>query len=194
MIRLAKASDAADMLTIYAPYILSTSITFETEVPPVPEFSRRILSYMKEYPWLVCEVNNDVAGYAYSSRYRERAGYQWSVECSVYIHEKYHRTGIGKALYEALFDILKKQGFRNVYAVINLPNPESVRFHETCGFTWFADYENVGYKLGRWKTVGWWRLVVNEFTNEPAPPVAFSELDKSFLPALFKEKSKLIRV
>ena len=191
MIRLAKPLDAADMLAIYSPYVLNTSITFETEVPALAEFSERINSYMESYPWLVFEVNGELAGYAYSSRYRERTGYQWSVECSVYIHDNYHRKGIGKALYEALFAILKKQGFRTIYAVINLPNPESVKFHENCGFTWFANYEQVGYKLGQWKTVGWWKLVVNEFSDEPPAPVKFSDLNKDFLPGLFKEKSKL---
>jgi phosphinothricin acetyltransferase len=193
MIRLAKSTDAAGMLEIYAPYVLNTSITFETEPPSQPEFEHRINNYMESYPWLVYETQGVLAGYAYSSRYRERTGYQWSVECSVYIHEKHHRSGIGRALYEALFAILKKQGFRNVYAVINLPNPESVKFHELCGFTWFANYEQVGYKLGKWKTVGWGRLIINEFSYEPPAPVMFSDLDKDFLPGLFKEKSNLVR-
>jgi phosphinothricin acetyltransferase len=193
MIRLAKPSDAAAMLEIYAPYVVNTSITFETEIPSIAEFEHRIGSYMENYPWLVFESQNELAGYAYASRYRDRTGYQWSVECSVYIHDKYHRSGIGKALYEALFAILKKQGFRTVYAVINLPNPESVKFHETCGFTWFANYENVGYKLGKWKTVGWWKLIVNEFSDEPPAPILFSKLDQNFLPQLFKEKTSLTR-
>ena len=101
--------------------------------------------------------------------------------------------GIGKALYAALIEILKKQGYNNVYAVINLPNDNSVTFHENCGFTYFTTYEKVGYKLGHWKNVGWWRLVINEFGDDPPVPVLFSALKKEFLPALFEEKQKLIR-
>jgi phosphinothricin acetyltransferase len=93
-----------------------------------------------------------------------------------------------------LIEILSKQGFRNVYAVINLPNDNSVQFHENCGFEYFATYEKVGYKLGKWKNVGWWKLSVNEYGNEPAAPIKFSELNKDFLPVLFAEKSKLIRI
>ena len=85
----------------------------------------------------------------------------------------------------ALIGILKAQGFRNVYAVINLPNEKSVSFHESCGFKYFATYEKVGYKLGKWKNVGWWELVINEYTDEPAAPTKFSELNKEFLPPLF---------
>jgi hypothetical protein len=62
-----------------------------------------------------------------------------------------------------------------------------VAFHESCGFNYFATYEQVGYKLGKWKNVGWWRLILNEFVDEPAAPILFSQLDKQFLPSLLKE-------
>jgi phosphinothricin acetyltransferase len=185
MIRLAKPTDAKGVLDIYAPYIANTSFTFESDVPSHESFAARIESYLEHWPWLVCEIDGMIAGYAYASKYRERSGYQWCVECSVYIHDNFHRRGIGKALYTALFEILRRQGYRNVYAVINLPNERSVQLHESLGFTWFANYEKVGFKLGKWKTVGWWRLILNEFDDEPSPPVKFSEMDHSFLPQLF---------
>ncbi len=194
MFRIATPQDAKAILDIYSPFIRDTSFTFEIEVPTENAFAERIESYLINYPWLVCEVDGLVVGYAYASRYRERVGYQWSVECSVYIHNDYSKAGIGKSLYAILFEILNKQGFNNVYAVINLPNDKSVAFHENCGFTWITTYENVGYKLGQWKNVGWWRLIVNEFINEPPAPIPFSELNKEFLPHLFEAKSKEIKL
>jgi phosphinothricin acetyltransferase len=193
IIRLANKDDAKGILDIYNPYIENTSFTFETEVPSLNDFQKRIEDYLDNWPWLVCEDNGIIAGYAYSSKYRERKGYQWGVESSVYIHDDYLLLGIGKALYEALLEILKKQGFRNVYAVINLPNERSVKFHEKCGFTFLAIYPNVGYKLGEWKNVGWWQIILNEFCLEPEPPVKFSEIKKDFLEIIFSEKSKMIR-
>lgn len=184
-LRLATPADASGILCIYAPYIENTSFTFETEVPSVEAFSERIRNYMHKWPWVVVEENSVIAGYAYASGYRERVAYQWSVECSVYIHDDFHRKGLARILYGALFAILSKQGFRNVYAVINLPNEKSVALHESMGFTYFATYEQVGYKLGQWKNVGWWRLILNEFSQEPAPPLLFSSMDLSFLPPLF---------
>lgn len=194
LLRLANPSDAKAILDIYAPYIEHTSLTFETEIPSVEAFSKRIESYLQNWPWLVCEIDGIIAGYAYSSRYRERKAYQWSVECSVYIHDNFHNKRVGKALYESLFEILRTQGYNNVYAVINLPNDKSVAFHEKCGFKYFATYEKVGYKHGHWKNVGWWRLVVNEFGDEPPAPIPFAELNKDFLASLFEEKQKLIRI
>ena len=176
-IRVATADDAAAILQIYAPYIKDTSYTFEIEVPTEESFGDRIKNYLQTYPWLVCEIDGVLAGYAYGSKHRERIAYQWSVECSVYIHDHFHRAGIGTALYSALIEILKLQQFRNVYAVINLPNERSVAFHEKLGFEYFATYNNVGYKLGKWKNVGWWQLQLNEYSLEPAPPVKFSEVN-----------------
>lgn len=186
-IRLATWEDSAAMLEIYAPYVQDTSITFETEIPTLEAFAGRIETYMLEFPWIVYEVDGKIAGYAYASRYRERIAYQWSVECSVYIHPDFQKQGIGRVLYVRLFEILKAQLFRNVYAVINLPNDPSVALHESLGFKWFATYENVGYKLGRWKNVGWWGLVLNEFDEEPEPPLKFGELDKQAVLSLLSQ-------
>ena len=176
MIRIATSADSESILDIYAPYIRDTSLTFETEVPTYDDFAVRIQTYLDNWTWLVCELDGKIAGYAYASRYRERTAYQWSVECSVYIHDDYLRSGIASELYTALFAFLKYQGYNNVYAVINLPNDRSVAFHEKLGFTYFATYENVGYKLGKWKNVGWWQKKINEYVNEPSPPLKFSSL------------------
>ncbi len=192
-IRLATVTDAVEILEIYTPYVRDTSITFETEVPDITAFEQRIIHYSEFCPWLVCEINGKIAGYAYASRYRERVAYQWSVECSVYIHDSCMRHGAATALYDTLFAILQRQGFCNVYAVINLPNDRSVALHERLGFHYFATYEQVGFKLGQWKNVGWWRLILNEFGPEPEAPVPFSEMNKDFLPALFEEKMKLLK-
>src|SRR6187549_1406920 len=98
MIRLARPSDAEGILDIYAPYITDTSFTFEAEVPSVSAFAQRIATYLLTWPWLVYEVDGKIAGYAYGSRYRERIGYQWCVECSVYVHDDFQRKGIAQIL------------------------------------------------------------------------------------------------
>ena len=193
LIRITTAADAVSILDIYAPYIEKTSYTFETEVPTINSFKERINFYLQNWPWLVCEIEGAVAGYAYGGRHRERTAYQWSIESSVYVHDGYQRMGVAKALYTALIDILKLQGFRNLYAVINLPNDKSVAFHEKSGFEYFATYKNVGYKLGRWKNVGWWQLPLNEYSADPEPPIKFSEMNKKSVDNILQSASKLIK-
>jgi len=193
LIRIATGDDAAPILDIYAPYIANTSYTFETEIPSIDTFRERIITYLQTWPWLVCEINGIVAGYAYAAKHRERIAYQWSTECSVYIHDDFQRAGVAMALYTALIDILKYQDFRNLYAVINLPNDKSVRFHEKMGFKYFATYENVGYKLGRWKNVGWWQLKLNEYTNEPAPPRKFCEMEQRVIDEILQSAGRRLK-
>lgn len=186
-IRVAVPGDASDILEIYGPYILDTSVTFETEVPGINIFAQRIASYLENWPWLIYEIDGIIAGYAYGARYRERTAYQWCVETSVYIHTDFQKRGIANTLYTALIEILNFQGFRNVYAVINLPNDRSVALHEKCGFAWFASYKNVGYKLGQWKTVGWWVRSLNEYSVDPKSPIKFSEIEPQFIVGLLSK-------
>jgi phosphinothricin acetyltransferase len=186
VIRPAKIEDAQGILDIYLHYINNTSFTFETDPLSLTAFEKRIADYSINWPWLVCVINGSIAGYAYGTRYRERTGYQWCVESSVYVHDDFLRMGVAKQLYTSLIDILRLQGYRNVYAVINLPNERSVSFHEACGFKHFATYENVGYKLGQWKNVGWWQLQINDYNLEPAPPIKFSLLSPEEIQNCYK--------
>lgn len=176
ILRLALPTDALEILNIYSPYILNSAITFENTVPNLSSFEKRIAACLISFPWIVAIQDGKIAGYAYAYKYREREAYQWAVESSVYIADGYRHKGVAAHLYTALFDILKLQQIQKVYAVITLPNEASVRFHEKCGFAWFATYNKVGYKLGKWHNVGWWQLDINTDTAEPALPIAFSAI------------------
>src|ERR1700712_1758493 len=137
-LRPATTRDAASLRAIYAPFIETTAITFENEVPSIEEIAARIEKGSRNYPWLVCTDKERVAGYVYGSLYREREAYQWTSECSIYIHPDYHGKGLAMEMYSILFQIMKMQGFKTVYAGITLPNEASVRLHEKCGFEHFA--------------------------------------------------------
>jgi L-amino acid N-acyltransferase YncA len=167
-IRLARESDAEAIQRIYAPFVLHTAVSFETEPPGVDEMRSRIVKILARLPWLVCEWNGGVIGYAYASLHRERAAYGWSVDVTVYIHEEFRRHGVGRALYASLFQVLRLQGFYNAYAGVTLPNPGSVGLHEAMGFKPVGVYRNVGYKHGRWHNVGWWQLALRDHSTAPA--------------------------
>ena len=175
-IRSALSSDASSILDIYAPYIANTAVSFETEVPTVEDFTRRIMGNQESCPWLVYESYGLIAGYAYASKHRDRAAYQWSLESSVYVNEGFRQQGIATKLYQTLFQILKYQGCRNLYAGITLPNEKSVNFHQKMGFSKIADYKNIGYKFNRWHTVGWYELQLNDYSDAPAPFIKWSQI------------------
>jgi L-amino acid N-acyltransferase YncA len=176
-LRLAEPADAAGVLAIYEPIVRETAISFELEPPSEEEMRRRIESILERKPWLVCELDGGVAGYAYATSYRERPAYQWSVETSVYVHPGQQRRGVARALYTALLAALRAQGFCSALAGIALPNPASVAFHEACGFQWIGVYRSVGYKLGAWHDVGWLQLWLRGDHGEPgSPPCRTAEL------------------
>ena len=172
IIRLATPHDADQILAIYAPIVEHTAISFELEVPTLAEITQRISNTLARYPWLSCEEAGQVLGYAYASAHRTRAAYQWSVDVSAYVHPTARRRGVGQALYTSFVQILGEQGFYNAYAGIALPNPASVRLHESVGFRSVGVYQQVGYKLGAWHDVGWWQLALQTRDNSvPAPPL-----------------------
>jgi L-amino acid N-acyltransferase YncA len=170
IIRLATERDAEQIAALYAPYVTDTVISFESEPPTADEMRRRIRDTLERYPWVVCERQGRVLGYAYAGAHGSRAAYRWSVDVSVYVREGAHRTGVGRALYTSLFAALDLQGFYNAYAGATLPNPASVGLHEAMGFRSVGVYRGVGYKMGAWHDVGWWHLPLRERVADPDPP------------------------
>ena len=191
-VRIAQSKDADAILDIYRPYVLTSTCTFETVVPTLEQMERRLTTGLIKFPWIVYQHQNGIGGYVYASTHRERDAYRWTCECSVYVHDDWKGKGIGLELYKALFGILKLQGLVNVFAGITLPNNASTRLHEKCGFIHFAVYENIGFKLGKWQKVGWWRLQLKEYELQPTPPILFSELDPAAYSSILQSATQNI--
>src|SRR4051794_21581611 len=152
MIRDASSRDAAACAALYAPYVTDTAVSFETEPPDAAEMARRIT---KAHAWLVLEDHDRIAGYAYATRFAERAAYRWSCETSIYLEQGRRRTGAGRALYEALFERLRERGFYRAFAGMTLPNDASAGLHRALGFEPAGVYRRVGWKHGAWRDVAW---------------------------------------
>jgi len=176
IVRAASADDASQIAAIYAPFVRDTHTSFETEPPDGTEMARRIAVTQRTHPWLVCERDGEVLGYAYATPYRARAAYQWCVETTVYVKVGLRRCGVGRALYEALFRVLEQQGFQMAYAAIALPNAGSAAMHEALGFEALGVYKSAGYKHDAWHDVGWWQRTIRPLDPKPRPPIPFSEL------------------
>jgi len=76
----------------------------------------------------------------------------------------------GGLLYGALLPLLEAQGFAQAIAAITLPNEASVAMHEAFGFAKAGVYEKVGFKLGRWLSVGLWQRALAPMSANPAEP------------------------
>jgi L-amino acid N-acyltransferase YncA len=167
-VRVADDGDGEVIAAIYAPYVLETAISFEELPPSGEEMAKRIAETLPTHPFLVFEENGAVLGYAYAGFHGARAAYRWSANVSAYVAIDAHRQGIGRALYTELFEHLRRQGFHSLFAGITLPNENSIGLHEAMGFTHLGTYREVGYKLGRWHDVGYWRLGLRNSDTHPS--------------------------
>lgn len=154
-IRDARRSDVPAMLAIYAPFVEHTAVSFEYDVPTEAEFARRLEEHQAAFPWLVCEENGRVMGYAYAGRAFERAAYGWNAEISCYLAPEFRGRGVGRRLYARIEEILTRLGYYKLFAVVTSANAPSVAFHRALGFRDAACFRNVGYKQGGWYDVLW---------------------------------------
>ncbi len=177
-IRIATIEDSGAIRAVYAPYI-DTPVTFETALPTIEEFEGRVAGILPEYPYLVCEKDGRIIGYAYACRHRERAAYRWNAEMSVYLDGAFVAKGLGRRLYGALIDLLRLQGIRSVYANVTLPNAPSERLHLGMGFTRLGTYPQTGYKGGRWHDVACFQKDILPHLPDPEPVTAFRQIPRA---------------
>ncbi|WEK41958.1 MAG: GNAT family N-acetyltransferase [Candidatus Sphingomonas colombiensis] len=179
VIRPAKPEDAAAVAAIYAPYVLSGTVSFETDAPDARAMRTRMAASNGLYPWLVATSGaGDDAGvvaYAYATRFRDRPAYRYVVETSIYVSGSVQGQGVGRLLYEALIDTLRAQGFTQAIGVLSLPNDGSISLHEAVGFRRAGVYREIGYKQGRWVDVGFWQCSLNDSVTPPTEPRPFTE-------------------
>ena len=177
-LRIVGPDDAGQILGIYAKYI-ETPITFEYSLPSEQVFANRIADISEQYPYIVCETEGRISGYAYATRHRERAAYQWNAELSVYIDPDFTSQGLGKRLYLCLTELTKLQGLKTVYGGVTAPNPKSEALHKALGFELVGVYKNAGYKAGAWHDVIMYGKEIAPYNATPTPPLPFSEIPRS---------------
>jgi L-amino acid N-acyltransferase YncA len=161
--------DAAACAEIYAPHVEDSVVSFEERVPEAGEMAARIGRYGDSHAWLVAESDGRVVGYAYAAAFNERPAYRWSTSVSVYVAAEARGKGVGRALYEALFERLRERGFRMACAGITLPNEASVGLHEQLGFELVGVNREIGWKHGAWRDVGWYQLELAPAPDGPPP-------------------------
>lgn len=151
-VRDATEADMEAVQVIYEEAVLHGLASFE-EAPPTPDdmLARRAKVLGQGLPWLVAELDGRVAGYAYASSYRDRSGYRYTIEDSVYVAEDMRGRGVGRALLAVLLERCNAGPWRQMVAVIgDSDNKGSVALHESLGFRLVGTLEAVGFKLGRW--------------------------------------------
>ncbi|MGI6033249.1 MAG: GNAT family N-acetyltransferase [Coriobacteriales bacterium] len=182
-VRSALAKDAAVLRNIYAPYVLEKAVSFECALPSVEQFAARIASTLEMYPYLVAELDGMPVGYACAHRFQDFAGYDWSVETTIYVKRGFSRRGIGRRLHAALEACLKAQGVCSMNACIahqdfndELLNDASERFHAAMGYRQVAHFRKIAFVHGRWFDIVWMQKNIGDQSEAPRALTPFPEL------------------
>ncbi|MPN23904.1 hypothetical protein SDC9_171297 [bioreactor metagenome] len=140
----------------------------------------------------MCELNNQVIGYAYANRYKVRDAYDWNVELSIYVDKKYTHKGVGRGLYTCILQILAHQNVKNVYSIITSPNKSSVKLHEFFGFKQLGFYPNCGYKLDSWHDIIIMGKSLGDYKEPPKPFIKINDLEDKILTGILSVVSTII--
>jgi phosphinothricin acetyltransferase len=177
-IRDAKISDAGVLSEIYKYYVDNFSYSFEYTAPSAEEFAKRISGVLSNFPFLVCEDNSEIIGYAYAHQFKERKAYQWVCETSIYIKNDCIQKGAGSMLYAKLLAAVKQQGYVKAYAVLGCPNDGSEIFHKKMGFSLEATLSNIGYKLGSWHDIKYYVIELNPLHGNMPEPLEYKQITR----------------
>lgn len=155
LIRPSRDQDIAAITVLYAHHVLHSTGSFETESPSVAEMrARRTDVLSKGLPYLVAELDGELAGFAYGNWFKPRPAYRYSVEDSIYLAPGLQRQGLGRALLAELMARFEAAGIRKVMAIVgDSANAGSVSLHRALGFTQVGVIENCGWKLGAWRDI-----------------------------------------
>ncbi len=160
IIRDVKREDSRQICEIYNYYIENTAISFEETAVTQANMEKRIDSIISSFPWLVADLDGEILGYAYASKWKERIAYRYSVELSIYIKSNILGQGIGTRLYGELIDRLRKKNIHSMVGGIAIPNIGSQKIHEKFGFEKVAHFKEVGFKVDTWIDVEYWQLIL----------------------------------
>jgi phosphinothricin acetyltransferase len=151
-IRRAGPADLSALLDIYNHYVLNTPISFDVE-PRTLSQRQEWLDQFKargRHQCFVAAVGRNAIGWSCSTKLKDREAYATSVEASVYCAPGFTRRGIGRRLYETLFEALQSEDIHRIYVGITLPNEASVKLHSEFCFRHIGTQQEVGFKFGRY--------------------------------------------
>ncbi|MEQ0775085.1 MULTISPECIES: N-acetyltransferase family protein [Paraburkholderia] len=167
-LRDATPDDFASIAAIYAHHVLHGAASFEETPPSLDELLRRHAAVREQgLPWIVAEIDGQVAGYCYATPYRPRAAYRFTVEDSIYIDEAFRGRGLGRVLLDALISRCEQGPWRQMIAVIADPKGGSLALHTSLGFELVGTLRAVGFKHGAWRDTTLMQRALNAGAASP---------------------------
>lgn len=180
LIRFVETKDAKELLDIYTWFIINTGIPAETEAPGLNEYESRVENIKAVFPYLVCEIDGKICGYAYAAFHGNDENRRMLT--SIYITEEYQHHKVGTALYLSLLELMKLQGYADVQAIVRVSNKISKDFHEALGFNKISENEHI-------------MVYVNKLNDQVSNEiVCVKDIDEKAAAEIFKKSQGLIEI
>ena len=151
VIRRAEQGDLPALLDIYNHYVINTPITFDLEPRTLAQRREWLDQFAPsgKYQCFVAARGGRAIGWVCSAQFKEKEAYATSIETSVYVAPGEGGKGLGRRLYDTLFDALKGEDIHRAFAGVTEPNEASVALHKAFGFEHIGTYREIGRKFGR---------------------------------------------
>ena len=160
-IRKAVLQDVEGILEIVNHSILNSTAIYDYDARNLEQQKAWFLDKENsDYPVIVAEIDNEIAGFGTYGQFRIKVAYQFTVEHSVYVSDKFKGRGVGKLLLSELIALAKNNGFHTMIGCIDAENFGSIAFHEKFGFNNNGTLHEVGYKFGRWLNLVMMQLIL----------------------------------
>ncbi|WP_264523836.1 GNAT family N-acetyltransferase [Flavobacterium sp. N502536] len=160
-IRPATTNDLEQILDIVNHSILHTTANYSYEIQTLEIQTQWFEDKKaKKLPVVVAELEGEVVGFGSYGQFREKIGYQYTVEHSVYVVDHVIGKGIGSQLLSELIRLAKEQGYQVMIGAIDADNAGSIAFHEKFGFVATGTLCEVGYKFDHWLDLVFMQLIL----------------------------------
>ena len=151
ILRPATTADIPYILAIVNHTIATSTANYNYEAQTLAEQTTWFeIKQQQNFPVWVAEKEDLVVGYGTYGTFREKIGYQYTVEHSVYVQENQQGQGIGKALLIQLIAQAKAEGYHVMVGGIDANNAKSIAFNQKMGFEIVGHLKQVGYKFDQW--------------------------------------------
>jgi len=150
LLRDAAPADLPAINDIYNHYVHHSTCTYQLVPESLADRQAWFVAHSPErYPVIVAEFDGRVVGWGSLSKFHARAGYDGTVEASVYIAHDFHRRGLGRTILQSLIERARAAGFHVLIGGASADQGPSIALQESLGFERVGCLKEVGQKFGR---------------------------------------------
>ena len=145
----AKENELKIMLDIYNHYIVNSTATFDWDKITLEEFKNRIFMNNNKYKTFLIYINNELIGFCFLTRFREKIAYDKTVELGLYLKPQFTGKGYGKEIVRYMENIARLNQFETIIVSISGENVASLKLFRKLKYEQCSHYKGIAMKFGR---------------------------------------------